>query len=120
MVDTLSSATGSNTVACNRRSSARHALRANVIGEVRRPDDRSESNLAFSFLDLSEGGACAVLTEELQRGEVVELKFTFGDLALRGTAVVRWVQRLDERLFCVGVRFQKRLSYKDVAPFFKP
>jgi hypothetical protein len=106
----------------NRRSSSRRSPRGNVVIEVRKGKLGLANNVSVLFLDLAEGGVSVVVDEAIQCGCEVEVRITSSGLRkpLKSFGTVRWMMPLDDDLFCVGIQFEKRLSYRDVAMLVKP
>ena len=72
-------------------------------------------NLAVSLLDLSETGVRLVVKSALEKGQEIEI----GLLGLNHPrpiklpAVVAWSVPAADGTYCLGARFQKRLTYGD-------
>ena len=70
-------------------------------------------NLALTLLDVSETGARLVVKEPITRGQEIELGLLapgcVREYALSG--VIVWAVATASGAHCVGVQFQKRLSY---------
>jgi hypothetical protein len=121
-IDLIMKSVTTTSSAANRRSAQRRTPRANVSLELRRGNMGLGNNLAVLFLDLSEGGVRIVVNEEFECHDVVEVQMTAYGMKkpLKVTGEVRWAMQLDNGMYCLGVQFSKRLSYRDVTPLFKP
>jgi hypothetical protein len=106
----------------NRRGSRRRLPRASVKVECRRGYCGLGPNVLVNFLDLSEGGLRFVAKSALEpKGEVEVLISNFGlRQPIKRLANVAWVLPLEDGQFCVGLQFQKRLSYQDLQQFARP
>ena len=74
------------------------------------------ANLALAMLDLSEDGAALLLKEPLQNGEEVQLEFSraarYWHCCIPAEAV--WCILAADDNYCAGLRFSRRLAYRDV------
>jgi hypothetical protein len=72
-------------------------------------------NLTRGVKDISQGGVCLLLAEELPVGQEVEIQMESIQLsrALKVAGKVDWVRPADD-LFLTGILFDKALSYRDV------
>jgi c-di-GMP-binding flagellar brake protein YcgR len=104
------------TKAPNRRISLRRKVRKSVKVECRSGALGLGANLALAILDLSDTGACLVVSQNLP-GPPAEVEIVLNGTNLRQAikrlAYVRWQVKTEAGQFCVGVEFQKRLSYRD-------
>ncbi len=103
----------------NRRSSLRAIPRSSVKVECRRGSTGLGANLAASFLDLSEGGLRLIVKVPLKVQDEVEILLAgFGmRQTIKRFANVAWALPLEDGQTCVGLQFQKRLPYQEVAQF---
>jgi hypothetical protein len=72
-------------------------------------------NLALSLLDVSESGACVLLSAPLEPGKEVEVHLT-GPGQVRGlrvAATVTWCRAADGG-HCAGLEFHRSLRYADM------
>jgi hypothetical protein len=99
----------------NRRRAPRRKPRGFVKLECRKGSIGLGSNLATTLLDVSETGARLVTHQELAIQQEVEIIFLGYGLRqkVRQLANVRWQLKLDDGKFCLGVEFQKRMTYAD-------
>jgi PilZ domain-containing protein len=79
-------------------------------------------DVAVALLDLSEDGACLLLSEAPREGEEVVVSPTTPGSGppLDRAAAVAWVVAVAEGSFCAGVRFVECLPYADVPRFVRP
>jgi c-di-GMP-binding flagellar brake protein YcgR len=101
----------------NRRSSMRRVPRSTVKVECRQGPCGLGKNLVVRLLDLSEGGMRLVLTTALAAKSEVEV-LIFGAAQgrpLKRVANVCWCEALEDGNVCVGLEFQKRLQFSEVA-----
>jgi hypothetical protein len=70
-------------------------------------------NLAVALLELSEGGACLLVTKSLAVGDEVELSLEAvgGGPPVKALAEVVWSAPEDRDRHRLGVRFRRPLSY---------
>lgn len=113
---------GKNSSQLNRRGSRRRTPRASIKVECRRGYCGLGPNLLVQFLDLSEGGLRFVANVLLENKEEVEvLVSSFGlRQPIKRLATVVWVMPLEGGQSCVGLQFQKRLSYQEIQQFSRP
>src|SRR5262245_28190133 len=106
----------------NRRGCRRRVPRASVKVECRRGYCGLGPNLLVKFLDLSEGGIRFVAKAALEPKEEVEvLVSSFGlRQPVKRMASVAWSLPLEDGQYCVGLQFQKRLSYQEIQQFSRP
>ncbi len=100
----------------NRRGGRRRPPRTTIKVECRKGTLGLGPNLADGFLDISEGGVRIILKSALEPKSEVEVQLTgFGmQKPIRVVSTICWVLPLEDGRFCVGVEFQKRLTYRDV------
>src|SRR5438067_4655869 len=101
----------------NRRSSMRRVPRSTVKVECRQGASGLGKNLVVRLLDLSEGGMRLVVKADLaQKSEVEVLLFGAAHgKPLKRIANVCWSEILESGEYCVGLEFQKRLLFAEVA-----
>ncbi len=101
----------------NRRSAMRRVPRSTVKVECRVGASGLGKNLVVRLLDFSEGGMRVILTTELALKSEVEV-LLFGAAHGKPTkrvANVCWTVPLEGGNHCVGLEFQKRLLFAEVA-----
>jgi hypothetical protein len=110
------------TSAANRRLTRRREPRHMIKIECRRGALGFGPNLAAQFLDLSEGGIRIVLKTDLACKQEVEVRLSGPHLArtIMRIADVVWSLPLEDGRCCVGLSFQKRLSYGEVQTLARP
>src|SRR4051812_47397863 len=99
----------------NRRMAVRRKPRSYVKLECRKGSLGLGVNLGTTVLDVSETGARLVIRQELPEKQEVEVVFagqTFQQ-TIKRLAYIRWQLRLDDGKYCLGVEFEKRLSYTE-------
>jgi hypothetical protein len=103
------------TTHANRRKSQRRTPRSSVKLECRMGMFGLGPNLASSTLDLSDNGACLIVTQALDVKKDVEIVVAgYGmNKQIKRSAQIRWQVKLDDGRFCIGVQFQKRLEWRD-------
>jgi hypothetical protein len=105
----------------NRRASPRRKPRGGVKLECRKGALGLGANVASQCLDVSEGGARIIVKVPLTvKDEVEVIMLGFGVPAVKRLANVRWVEPLADGQWCVGLRFQKYLAYRDVQSLARP
>ena len=79
-------------------------------------------NLVTQFLDISEGGVRIVVKEQLAPKEEVEVLILGCHLGkpIKRLANTCWCVTLETGNFCVGLEFQKRLSFAEVLQIARP
>jgi hypothetical protein len=105
----------STTAQANRRKSQRRPPRSSVKLECRMGMYGLGPNLASSTLDLSDNGACLIVTQALDAKKDVEIVVAgYGmNKQIKRSAQIRWQVKLDDGRFCIGVEFRKRLEWRD-------
>jgi hypothetical protein len=103
------------TAHANRRNSQRRTPRSSVKLECRMGMFGLGPNVASSTLDISDSGACLIVTQALDVKKDVEiLAAGYGmNKQIKRSAQIRWQVKLDDGRFCIGVEFQKRLRWRD-------
>jgi hypothetical protein len=106
----------------NRRTSPRRKPRGFVKLECRKGSMGLGFNLANVLLDVSETGARLVVNHELTTSQEVEVVFSGYGLSgpIKRLANLRWLLKLDDGKFCIGVEFQKRLDFRDLQSIVAP
>lgn len=100
----------------DKRVNRRKPPKRGVMVECRRGQLGLGRNLALQIIDITDGGICLQLTDELPLNDVVEL-ILIGvgrSKPLKMLADVRWVSTVDEGIFQTGMRFRKRIPYADL------
>jgi len=101
------------TIRKNRRANPRRFPKSSTRATCRRGYLGLRPNIAFSLLDVSETGARLLVKESLAKGEEVELGLLapgcVREFSLPGEVV--WCVATAAGAHCIGVQFQKRLSY---------
>src|SRR5688572_24953610 len=94
----------------NRRRVPRRKPKGFVKVECRKGSFGIGSNLATALLDVSETGARLVINQELTIAQEVEVAFAgYGiNYTIKRLANLRWLLKLADGKFCIGVEFQKR------------
>jgi hypothetical protein len=106
----------------NRRNTMRKTPRSSVRMECRHGATGMGKNLVTQVLDLSEGGARLVLTEPLAAKEEVEV-LIFGvsqTKPIKRLANACWSLALEAGNYCIGLEFQKKLLFTEVALNARP
>jgi hypothetical protein len=105
----------STTAHANRRKSQRRTPRSSVKLECRIGSFGLGPNLASSTLDLSDNGACLIVTQAVEVKKDIEIVVAGYGLnkQIKRSAQVRWQVKLDDGRYCIGVHFQKRLEWRD-------
>jgi len=101
----------------NRRSSMRRVPRSTVRVECRQGSCGLGKNIVLRLLDFSEGGMRLIVAADLPRKSEVEITLygaAHGKPAKR-SANVCWCEALEGGNYCVGLEFQKRLMFAEVA-----
>jgi hypothetical protein len=103
----------------NKRVSPRKPPKRGVNAECRRGQMGLGRNLFVSIINISEGGICLVLNEELVQNEVAEIVLSGVGRSkpLKLLAEVRRVDTNEEGNFVTGFRFRTRISYADMSLF---
>jgi hypothetical protein len=99
----------------NRRRSQRRKPRSTVKIECRKGSYGLGSNVADSVLDISDSGVRMVVSQPLEMLAEVEIIINgYGMRAsIKRISMVRWVLKLENGMYCVGIEFQKPISYRD-------
>jgi PilZ domain len=103
----------------DQRLTRRRQARSGAKVEFRRGTMGLGRDLAVSLIDVSEDGLRVRLTAEVKPGEEAELLVSRpgGGKALKTAAEVRWCMPAGDGTFLVGVRFRKRLAYRELTEF---
>src|SRR5262245_60941625 len=101
------------------RLTRRRQARSGAKVEYRRGSLRLGRDIAVSLVDLSEDGLRLRLTTEVKPGEEDELMISRpgGGKAMTTGAEVRWCTAAGDGTFLVGVRFRRRVAYRDLTDF---
>jgi PAS domain S-box-containing protein len=101
------------------RAEPRHSPLWAVGVECRVGADGQGANLAEKLLNLSQSGACLLLTGPLEAGQEVEVALSAagGAARLRARAEVTWAQPEDAGGHRAGLRFLRRLNAQELQPF---
>ena len=99
----------------NRRKSPRRRPRSAVRVECRKGSSGFGNNLVAAVLDVSDTGARLVLTEAVEPRAEVEIIIAGYGLKdpIKRIGTIRWLVKMENGQFCIGVEFQKRLVYRD-------
>jgi hypothetical protein len=99
----------------NRRESLRRKTRASVLLTCRIGALGMGRNISRSVLDLSDTGVRLIVSAELSLPTEVEICITSYGVRqpIKRIADVRWQVELADGTFCIGIEFQKRLTYRD-------
>ncbi len=118
----MSEPTKSTLSAANRRASRRQPARCNARIECRKGSLGLGRNLVKRFLDLSETGVRLLLSDELTRGQEAEILFEprGAGKPIKRIGRVVWSVKAGEDGYCVGVHFDKPLSYVFVQDLAAP
>jgi PilZ domain len=67
------------------------------------------------LLDVSQDGVCLIATQAIDAETEVEVIICGNGLRQthKRVATVRWQFKLDTGQFCLGIKFNKRLDYRD-------
>jgi hypothetical protein len=106
----------------NRRKALRKSPRSTVRVECRFGSSGLGKNLVLRVLDIAEGGIRLIVTEALAPADEVEI-LVFGatqSKPIKRLANVCWTLRMDTGHYCVGMEFQKRLLFTEVAQNARP
>jgi hypothetical protein len=100
----------------NRRANPRRAPKRSTRVTCRRGSLGLGPNIALSLLDVSETGARLLVKRPLVRGAEIELGLLAPGSVRASTlpAVVIWAVETADGTHCIGVQFQKRLTYAAV------
>jgi hypothetical protein len=105
----------------NRRSSPRWNPRANVTAEVYLGAEGGQ-NIGCYPIDISVGGACVIVSQEVLPGEPIRVVLRAYVLPspLRVTGIVRRCVPAggEEAGWCLGVAFDRPLRYRDIHCLF--
>jgi hypothetical protein len=106
----------------DRRASRRRPARCSVCIECRKGMLGLGRNLAKRFLDLSETGVRLLLSADLPPGEEAEILFEprGAGKPIKRIARVVWSVKADADGYCVGLHFDKPLSYVFVQDLAAP
>lgn len=99
----------------NRRRSMRRRARTSVKAECRRGTLGFGPNLAIDVLDLADTGIRILVREALEELAEVEIIMTSYGIRqpLKRAGLVRWVVKLENGSYCIGVEFQKPITFRD-------
>jgi PilZ domain len=99
----------------NRRRSQRRKARGYVKVECRNGFCGLGANLAAAILDIADTGIRLIVKHALELPGEVEVTIAGYGLPkpLKRVARVVWQVTLEDGQFCVGVKFDKRLNYRD-------
>jgi hypothetical protein len=105
-----------------RRKFIRKKPRGTVKVECRQSPFGQGQGLPAQLLNISEGGLCITLTAALAPQEVVELFIQAPSQikSMKCLASVCWLVPLENGDSCVGLKFEKRLSFTEVLQIAKP
>jgi PilZ domain len=103
----------------DQRLTRRRQARSGAKVEFRRGTMGLGRDLAVALIDVSEDGLRLRLTVEVKPGEEAELLVSRpgGGKALKTAAEVRWCMPAGDGTFLAGVRFRKRLAYRELTDF---
>lgn len=106
----------------NRRNFPRRRPRSTAKLECRRGSLGLGANVAVDLLDISESGMRLVVRSGLQPHDEVEIVLQdYGQRsAVKRLASVCWCLPLQDGRFCVGVSFEKWISFADIQQVSKP
>ncbi len=106
----------------NRRKAGRRLPRAIVNVECRRGTMGLGKNIVAQFLDVCEGGVRIIVSEPLAAKDEVEVTLNVSHLrkAIKRHAKVCWALPLENKTFCVGLEFEKQLTYMEVSHIARP
>lgn len=101
--------------AANRRQSMRRKPRGTVHVECRKGSTGLGANLTTAVLDVSDTGVRLVVSQSLDAKVEVEIMISSYGMkeTIKRLGYVRWVRKLENGPYCIGVEFQKRLVYRD-------
>ncbi len=98
-----------------KRASRRHSPKGTTRAKVTRSALGLGPNIALDVLDLSETGVRLLLKEDLKRGQEFEVVLESAACRpVKTVAEVIWSLATADGKFCVGARFVKLLSYRDL------
>ena len=99
----------------NRRRSLRASPRKSAKLECRKGSLGLGRNLTVRTIDVSDSGACLIITEPLSVMSKVEIIVDSYGLRkpIKRLATVRWQVKIEDGGFCTGVEFQKPIDYRD-------
>lgn len=87
----------------NNRSEER--ISTEVLGDFKRSD--SEQWNKGLFVDVSRGGGCMLVSEQIDPSTPLDLKIQVGQIFVAGTASVRWSRPVrGERVWATGFAFE--------------
>jgi len=97
----------------NRRANPRRAPKGSTRVTCRRGALGLGPNVALALLDVSEAGARLLVKASLTRGQEIELGLLAPGCMRESTLPGRviWSIQTADGAYCIGVQFQKRLSY---------
>ncbi len=100
----------------NRRISPRKKPRAIIRVECRKGALGLGANICVQMLDISETGIRLVVKAELRPKDEVEILITGTGLSgpVKRLADVCWIVPMENKNWCIGVRMQKLLPYRDL------
>ena len=99
----------------NRRTTQRRRPRTTIKVECRKGSSGLGPNLGVHALDISESGVRLIVSEQLEPLSEVEIIINGYGMrsSIKRHGNVRWVVKLEDGTYGVGVEFQKRLIYRD-------
>jgi hypothetical protein len=108
-----------NPLASNRRRTLRQPPKNLVKLRCQKGTSGLGANVARTLLDVSTDGARLVITLSLESRQEVTLSLETPWMArpLAVPARIRWCMALADGGYCVGVLFDKSISYRDVQEF---
>ena len=99
----------------DRRKYPRMTSGSTVRVEYRQNPLGLTTSVAVEFLNISQGGLCIVVPEELVSKELeISIIGASSSEPITCSARVCWSAPLDNGSFCVGLQFQKRLLLEEV------
>lgn len=106
----------------NRRITPRREARRSVKVECRKGTLGLGKDIGDSILDVSEDGVRVMLKDQLPiKQEVEVVMYPEGARqAIKRVAEVVWVVKVDDKRYCAGLRFQKRVPYAEVTRLGRP
>lgn len=118
----MNEAAEKNTAARNRRITQRREARRSVRVECRKGTMGLGKDFGDMILDVSEDGVRIMLKEELPLKQEVEVvMYPEGSRqAIKRLGNVVWIVKVEEKRFCAGLKFQKRMPFADVARLGRP
>ncbi|HYV39199.1 MAG TPA: PilZ domain-containing protein [Gemmataceae bacterium] len=103
--------------ASNRRKQPRRSPKGWTKATCHKGSMQMGANLALKILDVAESGICLVVRDPLANSQevVVTLESPNHRRPLTFSGRVMWCVATAEGTHCIGVQFDKRLSYGDLA-----